>query len=149
MSFSRAIAEGDWMRSLFAEARQHQYTLHNDKGCRQQLPMTAVVDNKPIYDHCLGDGIVVRDKRMAIDMLVVRSDLRSQSIQIRWVDTRQMIVDCLTKLGAGSDFLMFVLKFGRYVCVKEIESLAWKAQEKRQRAINASKKGCVKTDAPG
>lgn len=111
--------------------------------------MTAVVDNKPIYDHCLGDGIVVRDKRMAIDMLVVRSDLRSQSIQIRWVDTRQMIVDCLTKLGAVSDFLMFVLKFGRYVCVKEIESLEWKAQEKRQRAINASKKGCVKTDAPG
>ena len=151
MSFSRAIAEGDWMRSLFAEARQHRYSLRDDKVCRQQLPMTAVVDNKPIYDHCLGDGIVVRDKRMAIDMLVVRADLRSQSIQIRWVDTRQMIVDSLTKVGASADFLFFVLRFGRYVCVcvKETESLEWKAQEKRQRAINASKKGCVKTLALG
>ena len=54
---------------------------------------------------------------MAIDMLVVRADLRSQSIQIRWVDTRQMIVDSLTKVGASADFLFFVLRFGRYVCV--------------------------------
>ena len=56
---------------------------------------------------------------MAIDMLVVRADLRSQSIQIRWVDTRQMIVDSLTKVGASADFLFFVLRFGRYVCVCE------------------------------
>ena len=34
------------------------------------------IDNKPIYDHSIGDGVVVKDKRMAIDMLIVRRDIR-------------------------------------------------------------------------
>lgn len=54
------------------------------------------VDNKPIYDHCIGDGVVVRDKRTAIDMLIVRRDLRESNTSLRWVDSRQMIVDMLT-----------------------------------------------------
>ena len=39
----------------------------NDKVLRERVGMTATIDNRPIYDHAVGDGIAVRDKRMAID----------------------------------------------------------------------------------
>ena len=33
--------------------------------------MIIVVDNKPIFDHVHGEGVIVRDKRQAIDMLLI------------------------------------------------------------------------------
>ena len=145
MGLARAIAEGDWIRSLFAEALQSDYVLREDKMRRQHFEMVAITDNKPIFDHVQGDGVVVKDKRMAIDMLVVRADLKSQKIMLRWVDTRQMIVDALTKMNAKPDFLLFVLRYGRYVCVEESVSLNYKALERSMRkTLNASKEGCVK-----
>ena len=139
MGLARAIAESDWIRSLFAEALQSDYVLREDKMRRQHFEMVAITDNKPIFDHVQGDGVVVKDKRMAIDMLVVRADLKSR------VDTRQMIVDALTKMNAKPDFLLFVLRYGRYVCVEESVSLNYKALERSMRkTLNASKEGCVK-----
>jgi IS30 family transposase len=149
MGVSRALAEGDWIRSLFAEARRFDYQLSLDRKMRQDLPLILVTDNKPIYDHCQGDGVVVRDKRMAIDMLVIRADLKSQNIVLRWVDTRQMVVDSLTKISANPDFLYFVLKCGRFVCVAENVTLQLKAQERRERVLHSSKKGCVKRSHSG
>ena len=55
MGVSRSLAEGDWLRSLFAEATQFDYCLSEDRTRRQQLPMVAITDNKPVYDHCIGD----------------------------------------------------------------------------------------------
>ena len=104
--------------------------------------MIAVTDNKPIYDHAHGDGVTVKDKRIAIDMIIVRNDLKNQKITLRWVDTRQMIVDSMTKMNCKPDFLLFVLRCGRYVCVEEDVSLQIKAQEREVRkTLNASKKG--------
>ena len=28
--------------------------------------MVVTIDNRPIFDHTMGDGIVIKDKRMAI-----------------------------------------------------------------------------------
>lgn len=61
--------------------------------------MIAVIDNKPIYDHTCGDVIVIKDKRMAIDMLIVRRHIRQNNLTIRWVDTKQMLI--LTKNKDG------------------------------------------------
>ena len=145
MGVSRSLAEGDWIRSLLAESLQYDYCLKEDQSRRQMFKMISVTDNKPIYDHVQGDGIVVRDKRMAIDMLVVRKDLKSQGVKLRWVDTRQMLVDSLTKMSADPSFLLFVLRFGRYICIQEDISLQWKAQERMlKRTLNTSKDGCVK-----
>lgn len=62
MGISRVIAEGDWLRSIFTEAIQQDYTLAEDKIHRQVFPMVAVTDNKPVYDHCIGNGVVVKNK---------------------------------------------------------------------------------------
>lgn len=118
MGLARALSETEWLRSILAEALHENYTLEKDKTLREKVPVVAVIDNKPIYDHTCGDGIVIKDKRMAIDMLTVRRDIRQNNINIRWVDTKQMIVDALTKTNASADYLLFVLRDGKYsVCV--------------------------------
>lgn len=110
MSASRALAEANWIRQLFAEARNEKYDLKVDREFRSQLPLTLAVDKKPVYDHVNGDGIVVKDKRLAIHMLILRADLRGENADLRWVDTRQMILDVLTKMNANPEFLLHVLK---------------------------------------
>ena len=144
MSLARGIAECDSLRSLMAGALNPDYTLETDKYLREKFHAVVTIDNKPIYDHSHGHGFVVKDKRMAIDMRLVRRDVRSNNMTLRWVDTKQMIADCLTKTGAEPSFLRFIFKQGEYVVVKEDRSLEWRVREKelRKRA-NGSKKGCV------
>ena len=109
------------------------YTLQEDKKLRETFRTVVTVDNKPIYDHTLGDGVVVKDKRVAIDMLLVRRDIRDTNMELRWVDTRQMIADSFTKTTADPSFLRFLFKHGEYIVVQEDRSLQWRLQEREKR----------------
>ena len=130
MSLARGIAECEWMRSLFAEATNHDYELSKDQEFRERTKAIITIDNKPIYDHTQGDGIVVKDKRLAIDMLLVRRDIRRSNMTLRWVDTRQMIADPLTKTNADASFLRFLIRYGEYILIEENRSLEWRSKEK-------------------
>ena len=138
MSAARAVAEANWVRSLIAEARFPHYQLQSDQTLREQVQLVVAVDNKPVYDHVHGDGIAVRDKRLAIDMLMLRKELRASNTTLRWVDTRQMIVDIMTKLNVNPDFLLHVLKNGEYVLVEEGKALEWRRAEKTLKKKPAS-----------
>lgn len=133
MALARAVAECNWIRSLFGEMIYENYTLEKGKQYREKIRMMLVIDCKPVYDHIHGVGVVVKDKRVAIDMLLVRRDLRSTNAVLRWVDTRQMLSDALTKLNADPEFMQYVLKFGQYIVVKETDSLKWRSQERNNR----------------
>ena len=113
------------------------YQLDNDKALRERHHTITTIHNKPVYDHTHGDGIVVKDKRMAIDILLVRRDLRASNMTLRWVDTRHMMADPLTKTSADPSFLRFVFKEGQYIVIKEDKSLLWKAKEKELKAVKA------------
>ena len=141
MSVARGIAECDWIRSMMAEVRFPNYELKNDKFFREKLEMMVIVDNKPIYDHVHGEGVIVRDKRIAIDMLLVRRDLLATNAQLRWIDTRQMLSDVFTKINANPDFLMFVLQFGNFIVVKETQSLEWRSRERELKKPRGKSKG--------
>ena len=135
-----------------AEAVNANYTLDADKRLREQFHAVITVDNKPIYDHTLGDGIVVKDTRVAVDMLLVRRDIRDTNMELRWVDTRQMIADALTKTNADPSFLRFLFKHDEYIVVQEDRSLQWR-QKERELRIGAKEraqwmsKGHVKSQA--
>ncbi|OLP98957.1 Protein CbbX [Symbiodinium microadriaticum] len=118
MAIARAVAEANWMRSLWAEASNSDYTLQNDLKFRNRTPLLVATDNKPIYDHSQGDGIVVKDKRVAIDMLLLKSDLSDSNVILRWLDTKQMVVDGMTKSNASIDYLLYVLKQGEFIVVR-------------------------------
>jgi hypothetical protein len=114
MSLSRGIAEGEWIRSLFGEALNPDYQLKEDKRFREKIGMVCLIDNKPIYDHQIGDGIVVKNKREAIDMLIVRRDFRENNMKLSWIETNNMLADVLTKENAPVALLLFVLRGGGY-----------------------------------
>ena len=133
MAIARAVAEANWMRSLWAEANFPEYTLRTDLQFRNRTPLLVATDNKPIYDHSQGDGIVVKDKRVAIDMLLLKSDLEDSNVVLRWLDTKQMVVDGMTKSNASIDYLLYVLKHGEFIVVRESKSLEWKAQQRRSK----------------
>ena len=144
MALARGIAECDWMRSLLAEAIFPEYSLEHDVKFRERFRAVITVDNEPIYDHTQGDGIVVKDKRLAIDMLLVRRDIRRNSMCLRWVDTRQMIADALTKSSADLGFLRFVLKYAECMLVAEHRSLDWRLKEREERkAARGSRRSSV------
>ena len=149
MSLARGIAECDWLRFFFAEASFSEYDISRDREFRERIKAVITVDNKPIYGHTQGDGIVVKDKRLAIDMLLVRRDIRQNNMVLRWVDTRQMIADALTKVTSDARFLHLVLKHGEYMVVEESNFPDWRNQEKlKRKAVKETgqnlKKGRVK-----
>ena len=73
--------------------------------------------------------MIVKDKRIAIDMLLLRRDLLATNATIRWVDTRQMLSDALTKINVNIEFLLFVLKFNKLFWSKKIR--VWNGVLKR------------------
>ncbi|OLQ02761.1 Copia protein [Symbiodinium microadriaticum] len=99
LSLSRGIAEARWLRSMWCEAVVASYALKDDRNWSSRIPITAVIDCKPVYDHVEGPMISVKDKRVAIEMMLVKEDIASYGISLRWMATKQMIVDVLTKRG--------------------------------------------------
>ena len=47
---------------------------------------------------------------MAIEMLLVKHDIKEHGIELKWVATKQMIVDVLTKVGAPVSLFLRVLR---------------------------------------
>ena len=131
MALSRGIARGNWIRSLWAEAVYEDYDLHQDFEYRRKVPLIAAIDNKPIYDHVHADGAAIKDKRMAIDMLLVKRDIARDNIILRWIDTKQMLCDCMTKTSVPPDLLRAVLKSSKYSCGRSrcLEGEGERAQE--------------------
>ena len=134
IAVSRAIAEGNWLRSMLAEAIYSEYTLQNDHFFRERIKLLVLVDCKPIFDHVKGEQTVIKDKRLAIEMLIVRRDLRNQNSELRWIDTRQMVSDPLTKISADCDFLRYVIRKGKLIIVEENDQLKWRQRERRASA---------------
>jgi hypothetical protein len=114
MSLARGISESEWIRSLLAEFLNPDYDLSKDKGFREEIRLMCLIDSKPIYDHNEGDGVVVKNKREAIDMLLVRRDIRQNNIVLKWIETANMLADVLTKLNAPTRMLFHVINGGGY-----------------------------------
>lgn len=120
MSLAKGMSEADWLRSLIGEALNKDYTLENDKHFRNQIELIITIDNRPIFDHSIGDGVIIRNKREAIDMLLVRREIKQNNIYLRWVETSNMLSDCLTKPTAAAGLLLSVLR-GDFYGLKVVE----------------------------
>ena len=90
-----------------------------------RTPITLMIDSKPAYDHLHGQAMSIKDKRLAIEMLLVKQDVEKENIEARWIPTDQMLVDSLTKVGAPMCLLRRVLKEGRFVLVQNEEMQRW------------------------
>ena len=133
MTLSRTIAEAKWLRSLWTEAVQPKYRLEEDQLWTSRIAMTLSIDSKPVYDHVNGQMMTLKDKRIAIEMLLVKRDIDKDNVIIRWLPTDHMLIDGLTKQGVNLDFLRKVLSEGRVTLKEDDTILRWigKAQKHR------------------
>ena len=119
LTVSKGVAEATWMRHFFCEAMVENYDLTIDEQKFTSIPIVAVTDNKPLYDHIHADHGICQDKRLAIEILLLRRDVRKYNVVLRWIDTAQMLVDCMTKTKVKPQLMRHVLATGKYAIMEE------------------------------
>ena len=83
------------------------------------------IDSRPAFDHLHGQVMTIRDKRLAIEMLLMKQDIVKENVTVKWLPTDQMLVDGLTKLGASMLLLRKILKEGRVILQENEEMTRW------------------------
>ena len=127
LSVSKGIGETMWMRYFFLEMMNSDFSLSKAHSLQKQIDVVAVTDNKPPYDFANSDTSVGQDKRLMIELLLMRRDLKMNSVTLRWIDTKQMLVDCLTKVRVKPHLLRYVMYTGEYAIMEEKKMLEAKA----------------------
>ena len=126
------IGSVHWHRLMFLEAFYGMVTPERWREEASKLPFIAAVDSKSLYDaanKCTSTTAYVSDKRTAIDLAVIKADLRETCGRIRWIDTRAMLADLLTKQHPAN-YLRFVMQSGQWSIVEEGTALLRKALER-------------------
>ena len=98
-----------------------------------RVPFLAAVDSKSLFDavnECAGSATYVSDKRTAIDISAIKTDLAETSGTVRWIATRAMISDPLTKPHPGA-YLRHVLSTGYWSIMEEGHALHSKMLERK------------------
>ena len=136
LTVSKGVAEAAWTRQFFLEVMDKNYSLENALSETPKIPIIAVTDNKPFYDHIHGDHNVCQDKRLAIEILLLRRDIEKYGVCLRWIDTKQMLVDSMTKTKIKPCLMRHVLKEGSYAIMEEQSMLdAKRAQRIQKHAV--------------
>ena len=89
-----------WQRFMLLEAMGTTIGGPNWEERLASLPFIAVTDSKSLYDtmsKCSNPATQVEDKRTAIDITILKNDMRRSRGQVRWIPGTVMISDALTK----------------------------------------------------
>ena len=113
------------------EAMDNSYNLDSVTNDRHEIPIIAVTDNKPLYDHIRSDHSICQDKRLAIEILFLRRNIQHSGVQLRWVET--YLVDCMTKTKAKPTLMRPVIKEGKYTIMEEKSVLEIKRAHKHSK----------------
>ena len=133
---SQALINGvgsvNWHRLLLLEVLSGVSTNRNWEAQLQKIPFITVTDSKSLYDSLKRDACPAAqfcDKRVAIDISVLKDEFKSQGGIIRWIDTRAMISDALTKDGPPV-YLRHILETGQWSILEEGVALQRKLLER-------------------
>ena len=122
MGLSEAIAQGDCARALWSETVLG-LSLCEWRKRKDVPPLISVTDSKGNHDHLHNETIGSReDTRSAIDLAIVREDLSSPQMFLRWVDGKAQVADALTKLHGDGDLLQAVRRQAFKVLVEALRS---------------------------
>ena len=134
--FASASGIAEWCMLILAEALDGPFLLSEvDEVLSRRQPI-GMSDCRSLYDHLvtLGSGGTLDDKRVAIDIAVIRQCIQRTRLQPRWVPTDRMVADGLTKdKGEPHDLLRSVLRNGKYQLADEQLVLDRKKEERHRR----------------
>ena len=109
-----AVGQVHWFPYLLLEIMGKELSHAEWEGQLATIPFVAVTDSRSLYD-CLSKLVCTYtqtdDKRTAIDIAILKDDLRRTSGHTRWVEGENMLCDPLTKRMKG-DFLRTVASKG-------------------------------------
>eukprot|EP00435_Cladocopium_sp_Y103_P015753 s1700_g3.t2 len=100
---TQVLADGlghtEWVGCHLAEAFFSDFSLQRRSEFLQRFQVQAIVDCKSIYDHLqqFASPGSVSDKRVAIDLIIVKEALKRIHGVIRWCPTWLQLADALTK----------------------------------------------------
>ena len=98
--------------------------------------ITGITDCKSLYDHLTSMSSVskVEDKRVAIDLAILKQCMTRTGLSVRWCPTELMVADGLTKDQMDpADLLRAALDVGEYQLNQEATVLAIKKQQQEER----------------
>ena len=75
------------------------------------LPIVCVTDNHSLYEAAHSTH-VLEDKRLTIEMGIVRQMVSRGEIQLKWCNSNEQVSDVLTKKGASGELVRWVLQKG-------------------------------------
>ena len=151
--FSLASAAAEWMMLLLSEAKHGKFDLRTKEQiqslglvksvwpCRDELEVgsiTGVTDCKSLYDHLTSPSSVSKcdDKRVSIDLAILRQCMSSCNLQVRWCPSELMLADALTKEQYDpSELLRAALQIGEYQLNSEALVLEKKKAHRLQKPV--------------
>ena len=133
----------EWVRVLFSEAVDPGFRLRDWKRFVAKRQAMSIIDCRGIYDHvskpCAGVSV---DRRTGIDVAIYKEEFEGIT---RWVDTKVMLVDCMTKWQVAADFLRQAMNTGVYQVVED--EVAMKAKLTLRESRKKKKKGSESASA--
>ena len=84
---------------MWEQMTRSEFVLENFEQFLTAHPSILVTDCKSLYDaiHKEGAAPASTDKRFAIELAIVMAKAVSGETDLRWIDARYQIADCLTK----------------------------------------------------
>ena len=84
-------------------------------------PWIHLTDCRSLHDLLHRRGTVPSERRLLIDIEALRNDIETNGVVSRWINTKQMLADCLTKDDVrAADYLRYVLHYGTYQIVEDL-----------------------------
>ena len=138
MAMSEGTEAADVFRAYLAEGRCKDFSLRNWHMAVAQVAATSLTDCKSLFDHLHKQGSSPPDdRRLGLDMQILRDLMENGGLKVKWVSTTQMIADGLTKADRSS-YLRYVLHRGVLHVVRH-PAIEWVCTEERRRT-NEQKK---------
>eukprot|EP00435_Cladocopium_sp_Y103_P041321 s2735_g11.t1 len=155
-AYATAAAVSEWMSLMVAEAIHGAFDLRSSQlwkdaqapavlvhgmKLRDQVshvPIVGITDCKSLYDNLISMSSVSKaeDKRVAIDLAIVKQCMVRCNLCIRWCPTGLMLADGLTKDQQDpADLLRSALHLGEYQLNEEASVLEQKKRYREERSL--------------
>ena len=129
----------NWMRTVWEQMTSSDFVLEKYEQFFTGRASILVTDYTSLYDaiHKEGAAPASTDKRLAIVLAIVKAKAVSGETELRWIDARYQIADCLTKHASRKSeaVLQKILQEARWRITAEEDMLD---QRKREREIRNS-----------
>ena len=152
-SLSKGLGDLLWMKVLLRELQEEKFNIRewpadmkheeitaiaSDQTSHSLQECLAIVDAaKSLYDYLAKETVGGQDKRTAIEVQIIREEMKQLNGSLRWVDHPAMIADTLTKVKGATKALFEMLRSGEFCITAEADHLAQR-RECRDKGISSS-----------